>query len=128
MKGKPYSLDPWDDRGREVLPWEEMPRLQPTELRERGTEQLCVPRSQITQEPKEDEFQDRVHIQGKKKKRIPDMTWCFKSDPPSRTPGFGPSPPSPHAADPAARAGTPGRRAGHCLGTGSRTWKQRSER
>lgn len=52
---------------------------------------------------------------------------CFERDWPCRTLALWTSPPSPHAHDPAATAGTPGRHAGNCLGTVSRTWKPCSE-
>lgn len=65
-------------------------------------------------------------LEGKKRKS--NTVCCFESDRPSRTLALGTSPPSPHARDPATRAGTPGRHAGNCLGTESRTWKQHSEK
>lgn len=56
------------------------------------------------------------------------QTCAFRGDPPSGRQLFGTSPPGPHARGPAARAGTPGRHVGSCLGTASHTWKQRSGR
>lgn len=55
-------------------------------------------------------------------------TCSLESGSPAQAPVQEPSPPSPHGRGPAARAGTPGHRAGSCLGTESHTWKRHSER